>query len=302
MPYRGTRDGVGRIPIPDINDPDVTPLDVAKAIQQQLALYGQNVSVPSILAAMAYEEGVQTEGGTSDYGRFGLGGIPDFIKTDITRMISTKLERQATITQTARRYVDVPTPEEFLNDFEVGFQGMMNQMVEQGQLSPRDMGLVQDLMPEIFNEYIAELGQRAARGEDIFTVVGLPAEERRIGARAGEVTETREKGKQREDTTVKETTAAQAAGGELGAAPRTEETVKQTEETQFDQTEKFRQTEEIYRRNKLAVVHELSPMEFIMQRFKSPEALQTYVQAKKGEKTRRAQTTLGVPVSTPRRV
>lgn len=77
--------------------------------------------------------------------------------------------------QISRRFFDVPTEEAFLNQFENAFSGFAQQAQAAG-LGGGDLATMLDpstgFMQQMLNEYIGELATRAARGEDIYRIVG----------------------------------------------------------------------------------------------------------------------------------
>lgn len=82
-------------------------------------------------------------------------------------------------------FVDVPTPEEFLDDWENAFAGYMYSLFNSGQISKEVLDYAFANRTVFLNRYLAALTDRMARGEDIFRVVGLTGPVTTIGHRFG---------------------------------------------------------------------------------------------------------------------
>lgn len=283
----------GLVPIPDINDPDVTIDDVAYAFHINALMSGQESTLAEWKAYLVYYQAKQEEGDTptdADWARFGLGNIPTSIRNEVSRTITSKIERDSEIRRTSRLYVDVPTADEFMDDFQVGFNAFAEEAVKNGTINSRQRGWIGDMAQDFFEMYMGELGSRAARGEDIFRVVGLNAEEEKIGHRMGDVTEETVKETTKEEQQVSEETKATAGDGDLretGRPSSESTTVDETTTQEGTSSTAGQETEEIFKRNRLAVVHDLSPAAFMMQRFKRPEDLATFVASTRGNRAAR---------------
>lgn len=307
MPVRPTPESRGFIPIKPsliLNDPQ----EFIRLLQHNQALQGVQVTYDQMRLSTAQMLASEF-GGSIDqwYDSLGTGnytteqettlkgltfGLDEStFTTALSNLFSTTTSET---TRQTRRYVDVPTPDEVLDDFETGFQAHINSLVTSGALSQRDAAIANDMAEEFFNLYLAELGQRAAKGEDIFTVVGTDADEQLIGTRPGEVTDETTKGTREEKGTTTTT------GRPVGAPPSTDQRTEE-QKTEFESQQKLTEEEQLVRRNRLAVVRDLSPMEFLSKTF-TPSQLATFVQSRKGVRQRTAETRTGLPVSTPTRI
>jgi hypothetical protein len=219
------------------------------------------------------------------------------------------------IRQISRTYIDVPTAEEFLNNFENAYAGFLQGMRETG-LSQTDITAALDpgsgIMDTFMDEYMGELAQRAARGEDIFEVVGLEGEPVLIGERPGEVTTTeitrmttteaervlRESGQEVTQESVSQLITADEEEQRrrqeaMTTTTTTDQTVRETEEetTRFAGERRFEETEQLFERPRVVPVFKFSPTEFLQERFPDPGMLSTVVRARAGQ--RRAVATRG---------
>jgi len=218
------------------------------------------------------------------------GGLPSG-PISITRTGDITETSDRIISETVRRYLNVQTPEAFLNDWEVAFNAHLGNLRANGGLSSSDMERARGLMGTFFSDYIGELGRRASEGEDIFRVVGLGEAPVVEGTRPGEQTEQKVT---TEGTTEEKTkqTAAQA-----GEAESTTTTAKTT--TSEESSLKVDQTEEIVSRPELDTVFAFSPSDFLKERFgDDPGALTTVIRGRAPR--RRPQGIVGGPVSARR--
>lgn len=97
-------------------------------------------------------------------------------------------------TGTARKYMDVPTPEEFLDDFQNGFAAHVKSARQSGALSLNQARWLMDNPDIFFNDYLGELSQRAARGEQIFQPTKFDPSETYLGTRKGDVSQNTTRG------------------------------------------------------------------------------------------------------------
>jgi hypothetical protein len=258
-------------------------------------------------------------------------GRAEDIRTTGTRETRGEAEREITgtttrefdefIKQITRVYIDVPTPEEFLDDFGNALAGYAQDMVEAG-MSQGDLNLMLDpttgFMQTMLNEYTGNLAQRAAAGEDIFEVAGVGGEEQLLGTRTGEVTV--------QDITRMTRTRAEEVLRESGEqvteeslqriidedTQRQQETIRETTDqvttTERDETvtetgeRRFEETEALISRPRLTPVYKFSPSDFLTERFGDDIGqLTAQIRGRKGERGRIAQTATGGPVVSARR-
>ena len=82
-------------------------------------------------------------------------------------------------TRVNRQWVDVPTPEQFLDDFKNGVAAYFKNIRkaggfgQTGGIGVNEMMWLMDNVDILFNEYLGELGQMAQRGEAVFRPVNL---------------------------------------------------------------------------------------------------------------------------------
>lgn len=201
--------------------------------------------------------------------RFGPEG--GAVSTAISEYITSTIDRQEVTAReevlTRREYLDIPTPEEFLDQFSVALATHTQGLVEAGELDRDTAQWIMDNPDLLFDEYIGEMGQRAAAGEQIFKPVGLEGEPELAGVRPGRQ-ETRDVATTRGAITETLTQAQQAAQATRGgittpaATQRTtQERVQLTERERLGAT--FAETEEVYTRPKLDYVYAVSPLDWL---------------------------------------
>jgi hypothetical protein len=88
------------------------------------------------------------------------------------------------------RYIDVPTPEEFLDDFRTAFLGNVKTFTETGTLNRAEMEWAQNNWDVFANEYVGALAQKAQKGEEVFKVIGAGGAETPVGTEGAGVGET----------------------------------------------------------------------------------------------------------------
>jgi hypothetical protein len=229
--------------------------------------------------------------------------------------------------QISRRFFDVPTPEKFLDNFETAYGGFLENMRDSG-LGPGDIGLALDpatgLMDLLLGEYMGGLAQRAAAGEDIFSIVGTeedfellrtePGTESVTRGKSGSVSTSRTGGtsssrSEKEGGQLGAAASQEARGGVVARAPgvvsatstgesrsTSQQTSKQTSESTF------KGVTELLSRPETAAVFKFSPTDFLQERFNGDAGeLATFIQSRKGERQRQRQTLAGGPVVTARR-
>lgn len=218
----------------------------------------------------------------------------------VTRAISEHVDTTITRREelTRREFLNIPTPEEFLDDFQVALATHVQELTQAGELSIQDGEFLLDNPGVLLNDYLADLGERASRGEDVFKPVGVEGEPELLGARPGRQ-ETRQALTDRAAVTQTAEQAqrtATAAGGEVaGAITAGQTTAQRTEQERFAGT--MKETEEIFARPKLGVVQAPSPLSFLQESFPAAQ-LKLRVAAPRGERRPTPPTT----AITPRRV
>ena len=199
----------------------------------------------------------------------------------------TTTSTQSSITeQISKRFFDVPTPEEFLNDFEVAYGGFLEKMRDSG-LGSSQIALALDpatgLMDRLMAEYMGGLAERANAGEDIFGLVGTEEDFELIRTEPG--TESETKG----ETVTKATgETVTRADGEVVSEGTQVDVSKGTSESVF------KEKTQVFARPKIAAVFKFSPTDFLEERFHGDAGeLATFVESEKGVRQRQRQTLAG---------
>ncbi len=203
--------------------------------------------------------------------------------------------------QLSRRFIDVPTKEKFLDDFQNAFSGFAQGAIAAG-MSGGDLNdmMSQDFVQMMMSEYMGNLAERAARGEDIFELVGTEEDFRHIRTEPGTESTTRGRsteetrstgedtsesvsrgrtGSESEETSASETTEE----GTGGRGSRGRDTSTQTgtststrtsrgTETGLSTSERtresrFRERTEVLSRPEISAVYKFSPTDFLAGRF-----------------------------------
>ena len=230
------------------------------------------------------------------------GNVFESISSYVTSQVQREQETVSVEQRTSRQYLEVPTPEEFLDRFETGLATHVKEQVQAGKLS-RGAGLWLLDNPEVlYNDYMAELGARAAKGEQIFKPVGVGgAAPEFLGTRPGAVetsqAELETKALEKAQQSATAVQAAGTGGGGGGTTQRQTTTTTQTAEQQKELSQ-MEQTQQIFARPNLTAVYALSPLEFLQQR----TDLEMLYQGQRGAKRREAETATAPPIVLPRRV
>ena len=267
MPLR-TGGGEVRVPVP-IGAPIK---EVALAIQRNLALSGERISVAEVLAQLRTdgypEDGFNSTGESEQFDPNQIGKLSSIVQNITTNITEKTTQRKAS-------FFDVTTPEQFLDDFEVGFRTFLKSQVESGAITSQDAIFAVLNMDQFQGEYLAELGTRAAAGEDIFELSGLGGDQKKVGERIGEQIKT---DTDRVSTTAQGTTADGSTSTQKGT-----EKIKTSEE--------FTQIEDITQRPRIGQIAKLSPQDFLTERF--GKGLGTFIRATKGQRQRALETQTG---------
>ena len=241
--------------------------------------------------------------------------INQFTSRTVTGRTTKDVTGTTTITGTERRYIDIPTPEEFLDDFQTGFSTYVRGLRRSGAIGVQAATWLMDNMEMFLGEYLGRLGEMAQRGEQVFKPTAVTGEVTPLGTRPGDVgvkraageTVTREAGTTRvgETTTGAEEQTIIGAGGEPEVqtleAPRRAYTTTTAQDMaevlRQDETTRVAMEEEVVARPKVGVVHTLPPVDFLGQQFPA-SSLNIIFQGRKG--MRAAQTRVGGPTQARR--
>lgn len=232
------------------------------------------------------------------------------------------------------RYVDVPTPDEFLNDFQTSLSTYVHGLKGAGQIDQTDADFLLNDPSLLFDSYMADLGARASRGEDIFKVVGATGTPVDLGTRAGDSSIEEYSGMTRDqiyerivstqhdqiEENIRSTissgqTQTDAAGNALPFTTEQEQQVQQETDRQLNEltnnlmNEQISQSgkniiltqEEVLSRPHLTTIFANSPLAFLQSTY-DPQKLQNLVAGRRGTRQEEQQTARGVVPSAPRRV
>ena len=216
---------------------------------------------------------------------------------ETSQSTSTSTSNQKTVStrtsiteQISKRFFDVPTPEEFLNDFEVAYGGFLETMRDSG-LGPSQIALALDpasgLMDTLMAEYMGGLAERANAGEDIFGLVGTEEDFELIRTEPG--TESKTEGKDASVTTEQGSSqSASTSGSGSSGSSSSKSTSEGTSESIF------KEKTQVFSRPKIAAVFKFSPTDFLEERFHGDAGeLATFVESEKGVRQRQRQTITG---------
>ncbi len=211
---------------------------------------------------------------------------------------TTKSTQSSITEQISKRFFDVPTPEEFLNDFEVAYGGFLEGLREEG-LGTSQISLALDpasgIMDILMAEYMGGLAERANAGEDIFGLVGTEEDFELLRTEPG--TESKTAGK---DTSVTQEKGASKTASTSGSGSTGTSASKSVSEGTSESI--FKEKTQVFSRPKIAAVFKFSPTNFLEERFHGDAGeLATFIESRKGERQRQRQTIAGAPVVTARR-
>lgn len=242
--------------------------------------------------------GTTGPGGATDIGGYLSSSFSERTNRNITSNTQTK--------QTTREYVDLPTPEEFLDDFTNAYNIHITGLVQSGAIRPEVAAFAREMQNEIFGEYLREQTKRMLSGEPLWKVVGLNADEKVLGARQGDsyARDSTSNLVSKDQTSRSETTTGGASGATTGAGQAVEGA---SESGTSEYTENRRDTdvvdesEYLVSRNRLTYVANLAPLDF-MKGGASAQRLNFLYAAQKGTAQRAAQTATGGDYAGARRI
>lgn len=154
-------------------------------------------------------------------------------------------------------YVNVPTPEQFLDDFKNGFSTHLKNMVSSGHLGSTAAMWLSDNIDLFWGDYLGKLGQMAQAGQPVFKAVNLGSY-----------------------PTGSSITQSQSQSGPGGAGGTSSATGTSTSTG----------TEQLVSRPAPGYVHTLSPLDYLGDAFPAP-ALEVLYEGRRG--TRAAQNRVG---------
>ncbi len=243
--------------------------------------------------------------------------------TFITREGTTIRERETAVDRT--RFVDLPSPEEFMDDFMRGMTAFIGGQRAKGLITREAAAFFLEDPSILYTAYITDLSARVDAGEDIFRVVGADGEPIFLGEREAGAEEIRTTGIDRERIlsevianereqiesevirdltstgTVETTEQQQQINTEIDRRIEERTTTLINEAIQFFGTESIITTEQIFSRPELTSVLKIAPLTFLTSQFPS-SSLENLAAGQRGTAQGRRETALGVNVSAPRRV
>lgn len=284
---------------------------------------GEDQPIPDDFLGLFDGEGEEEEEGDGDGG----GAITDVSQVGITG--TTSIDETVTgektsdflTRETVRTYINIPTAEAVLDDWEKGFSAHIGGLVRTGELSDTDASLAFQQMDVFAREYFGEIGAMIERGEDPYRVVGLEGEPKFLGEREGAVSEAVSTGVTTEETETQRQEAEQRTVTETGARTTTPtgeaaETVTRDETTgttrdegvslsqdqriEHEQRQREEVTEQVFARPEIRPIFALSPTDFMGRR--DPGMLSSIVRQRQGRERALATRGAGGVVSGTRRV
>lgn len=162
--------------------------------------------------------------------------VENVTKQGTTNLTSNMMTTgQTNITGTERKYIDIPTPEEFLDDFQTGLATYMKGLTGgAGAKVSRNASMwIMENMDLFLGDYLGELGEMAKRGEQVFKVTPIRDDAKFLGQRQGDVRQTQTTGQK--TTTGTETEQGQTQTNRQGTTQQTtQETRRQQQQQQRD--------------------------------------------------------------------
>ncbi len=243
--------------------------------------------------------------------------------TLVTTEGTTIRDRDVTINRT--RFVELPTPEEFMDDFQTGLAVFVAGLRKSGGITRDAAAFVLANPQQFFNDYLVFQSARIDAGEDIFQVVGATGEPIFIGEREAGSEEIETTGIDRERVlrevianereqieeevirdltstgTVETTEQQQQIDTEIDRRIAERATTLINEAIQFFGTENTITTEQIFSRPQATRVFKIAPLSFLSSQFPA-SAIENLAAVGPATQQARRETSQGTNVSAPRRV
>lgn len=127
--------------------------------------------------------------------------------------------QQQDVQQLTSRYVDLPTADEFLDDFENAYNIHLTGLVQTGAINPAVAQFARENMSQVFGEYLREQTARLLKGEPLWRVVGQNANNQLVGRRTGEFSDTDTQTAAETRENFNRTEATRSAGGATPTSP-----------------------------------------------------------------------------------
>ncbi len=247
----------------------------------------------------------KSTGTTGPNGALPLSGI---LNTTFSENQNRKTTSATDTTRLGRKYVDLPTPEEFLDNFTNAYNIHITGLVQSGAIRPEVADFARNFQNEVFGEYLREQTARVLKGEPLWKVVGADANVQQVGQREGQSQISQQQGTQ-ESTTDYARTEASTGGAATpsttgaGQAVDSGGTTAGTTTTKEDQAsvDVQREQELIMSRNNLTYVANLAPLDFF-KNAATAQRLNFLYAGQKGTATRARETAAGGEYAGARRV
>lgn len=214
------------------------------------------------------------------------------LNTRTSRDIASQTSTTSRTARTTTTYVDMPTPEEFLDSFDRMFGVHLQGLVASGGIRPEVAAFAEQNKSLFYDEYLREQIGNLLKGQPLFKTVGLNADEKLIGSRKGEVTQDKGVSEQDRTTTSAEQQSGVPSETPLGKAIESTGNLTERERSTSTYDNLLDTTEAIIQRNGLAVVATLSPLDFLKSKAEEKRLNLLYA-GQKGSAQRGAQTATG---------
>ncbi len=247
--------------------------------------------------------------------------IESTIEQTLTETIDVTTTGETQITERRDIFIDIPTPQEVLDDFHRGVMTYAENLFNSGLIDSDTRRFLMTNPNILWGPYEAAIGQLADAGENVYEAVGtdfelIPIEQ--IGERIGpellqEIRSTIER-IETGDLTIEELTERVQTDLLTGTTdPDQQQEIRETINEIFTQQGTTTTTEEtvtnllqltterIFQRPNLGVVFKLSPLDFLRERF-TPQGLVTLAGTLPGREAFQRQFPGGVAPSSARRL
>lgn len=171
--------------------------------------------------------------------------------TNITRNIQNNTTRT--------EFIDLPTPQKFLDDWTNAYNIHITGLVQSGAMRPEVADFARNFEQNLFGEYLKKQTDMLLQGQPIFKTVGMnPANNKDLGTRPG--------GTQTQQSTTNESsqqgTSTTPAGPSTTGAGQAVDT-SQNSTYNLNETTKDNVTNDVVQRDQLDYVHSLAPLDFL---------------------------------------
>lgn len=268
-------------------------LGLATSLANQGLAAPNNTALKDLLKGTAYDP--------AKVGPLLLGNV-DPTQTDINAILSGALNTRSTVNtksnvvtntqRTTTNYVDLPTPEEFLDDFNNAFAMHIQGLAKTGAVRPEVAAFAaNELKTQLFGDYLRAQTAQLLNGNPLYRVVGLNPDAKLLGTRPGDQSQTTAQQQSTTQSSQSQTSAPAAASSGQGAAAYTS-TLDETTNAARNDVQNDVNNEAVVQRNKLGVVANLSPLDFLKDQA-TAQRLNFLYGGQKGAAVREARTAAG---------